>query len=173
MRLCKAVGWIQNAELVVATILLLLCVGGAPFGIKTYAVLSGSMEPAIVAGSLAYVDTDLECNEVAEGDVIVFKIDDNKVVTHRVVENDIAGQVMITKGDANEDVDLAPVAYGSVVGETVFSLPLLGSLLMAFKSCWVWALGIVVSFNVALCLIASASSRKMNASVTKEGTHHE
>lgn len=172
MKLSKAISWVQNVELIIAAVLFLLCLAGFPFGIKTFAVLSGSMEPAILTGSLAYVDTGVECNEIAEGDVVAFDIGDNKVVTHRVVENDVDGQIMITKGDANVDVDLAPVTYADYIGETVFSIPYLGFLLMAFKSYWAWILWAVVSFNVILCVISHLSSQKQ-PSIKKEGNHHE
>lgn len=172
MKLSKVVNGIQSVELVIVAILFALCIGGTPFGFKTYIVLSGSMEPAILTGSLAYVDTGIECNEIIEGDVIAFDIGDNKVVTHRVVENDADSQVMITKGDANESIDLAPVAYTDLIGETVFSIPYLGFLLMALKSYWAWILGAVVFFNAFLCLISWLSAES-ETSIRKEGIHHD
>lgn len=172
MKLSKIINGIQSIELVVVTALFLLCIGGMPFGVKTYAVLSGSMEPAILTGSLAYVDTSVECDEITEGDVIAFDIGDNKVVTHRVVENDADGQVMITKGDANADVDLAPVPYTTLVGETIFSIPYLGFLLMAFRSYWIWILGTVVFFNIFLCLISWLTAEN-ETSIRTEGIHHD
>lgn len=171
MRISKVVNWIQSIELAIVAVLFLLCIGGMPFGIKTYAVLSGSMEPAILTGSLAYVDTGIGCEEIAEGDVIAFDIGDDKIVTHRVVENDESGQIMITKGDANTNIDLAPVAYTDFIGETVFSIPYLGFLLMAFKSYWAWILWAVVFLNVILCLISWLSSQNQ-PSAQEERIHH-
>ena len=69
-------------------------VGIKGFGYNEYVVLSGSMEPSIMTGALAFVNTkDLN---VQEGDVIAFTIDredadlsydtDATTVTHRVIK---------------------------------------------------------------------------------------
>lgn len=150
----KIINLIQTLQLIVVAVLLVLCLGGMPFGYKTFSILSGSMEPALHVGALAYVNTGVECDEIEEGDVIAFSIGDEKVVTHRVVEHDAQAQHFITKGDANDAVDLAPVPYGAVVGETVFSIPELGFLLMMFNdNKIVWMVGIVV-VNILLCVIS-------------------
>ena len=55
---------------------------------QPYAVISGSMEPAIPTGSLVYIK-GMEAQDVQEGDVIAFYggYDSSAIVTHRVVEN--------------------------------------------------------------------------------------
>ena len=58
------------------------------FGYQIYNVLTGSMEPAIPAGSLIYAE-NTEPSEIEEGDVIVFysSVDAGVIITHRVEEN--------------------------------------------------------------------------------------
>ena len=57
------------------------------FGIRTYAVTSGSMEPDIPTASLVFVkNTSFE--NLKKGDVITFLIADNQTATHRIISVD-------------------------------------------------------------------------------------
>jgi signal peptidase I len=49
-------------------------------------------------------------------------------ITHRVVENHVESSEIITKGDANSNNDLSPVAYINVVGKVAVHVPWLGYL---------------------------------------------
>lgn len=91
-------------------------------GFKSYVVLSGSMYPEIQTGAFAYVKPQ-EADTLKVDDIITFKIGEN-TVTHRI--NGITEDGFITKGDANEMKDLAPVKRDQVVGKYVFSIPYLG-----------------------------------------------
>ena len=95
-------------------------------GFDSYAVISGSMEPTIKVGSVAYAKPTVP-EELQEGDIIIFFPDGAATpVTHRVVENVKASREIVTKGDANTDVDLRPVDYDNVQGKIEFSIPYLG-----------------------------------------------
>ena len=95
------------------------------FGYQTLGVLSGSMEPEIAVGSIIYTKkTSSESYE--KGDIITYKIGEGTLVTHRIEEVDIENMHYITKGDANENVDGAPVYYSSVIGKLEYCIPLLG-----------------------------------------------
>ncbi|MBO5556849.1 MAG: class B sortase [Oscillospiraceae bacterium] len=102
------------------------------FGYEIYNVISGSMEPAIPVGSVVYVKAQ-EPETILPGDVIAFSTD-GTVVTHRVVENHSAVGEFITKGDANETVDMNPVPYGAVIGQVRRHFPVLGQLMMLLSS---------------------------------------
>lgn len=93
-------------------------------GLKPVVVMSGSMEPAIRTGSLAFIDRSER--EIFEGDVISFKAGD-LLVTHRVIE--ITDQGYKTKGDNNEDADVGIIKDASVEGKIIFSVPGLGRFL--------------------------------------------
>lgn len=86
------------------------------FGIQPMIVLSGSMEPTYHVGSLLYIK-NADANEIAVGDPITFYLDDNTLVTHRVVEIDKKNQTYTTKGDANEKEDGSPVSFDKVLGK--------------------------------------------------------
>lgn len=112
--------------LVMIGILLVLIPVSVPrmLGFKTYNVVSSSMAPAIPEGSLIMVK-EIDPYEIKEGDVIAFEAD-GPVVSHRVVKNDAFDARFITKGDANEDVDLKDVQYDQLIGIVACHLPLLG-----------------------------------------------
>ena len=94
-------------------------------GLKTYKVLSGSMEPEYHVGSVVYVEKS-SIDDIEVGDVITFYINDNTVVTHRVVDKDNDTESFHTKGDAE---DGGSVAYDKVVGKVVLNVPYLGYIL--------------------------------------------
>lgn len=89
--------------------------GGEPefFGHRMMTVLSGSMEPEFMTGSIIavkYLDTE-EARELEEGQIITFMTDSDNLVTHRIMEREEAGgQVLYrTQGDNNENRDSQPV----------------------------------------------------------------
>ena len=97
-------------------------------GLKTYKVLSGSMELEYHVGSVVYVEKS-SIDDIEVGDVITFYINDNTVVTHRVIDKDNDTESFHTKGDANETEDGGSVAYDKVVGKVVLNVPYLGYIL--------------------------------------------
>lgn len=113
--------------LITAALLLIVSVSVLPriFGIKPYIVLSGSMEPAIQTGSMAYINGKTDPYAIHTGDIITYKLADN-TVTHRVVDETLTS--VITKGDANEENDFSPVLRSAILGKYLFSIPYLGYL---------------------------------------------
>ena len=101
-------------------------------GYGVYTVISGSMEPALPAGSLVYVKA-ADPVSVNRGEIIAFS-DDGAVVTHRVMQNLREEGSFITRGDANNTDDLFPVAYRNLIGRVEHHVPLLGTLMQYFVS---------------------------------------
>ena len=132
------------------------------FGYNEYVVLSGSMEPGIMTGALAFVNTkDLN---VQEGDVIAFTIDredadlsydtDATTVTHRVIKINTDGSYT-TKGDNNETEDAKHIQPSQVIGKYSFNIPELGYLMSSMGKkgilviiCWIVAANIASSVFV-------------------------
>lgn len=105
--------------LVVLSVIIGLIALPVLLGYTPYIVQSGSMEPVIHTGSLAYINTI--DTDVTTGDIITYQIDENKLVTHRVDSlSDDGGY--ITKGDANDTVDLNTVYQNQIVGTYKFSI---------------------------------------------------
>ena len=112
--------------------LLLLLVVPISFEQRAAVVLSGSMEPALPTGSLAF-SVPIKPEEVEVGDIIVFSAKEGSDITasHRVVEisSNAEGLSFLTKGDASENVDpfLIPADY--VRGKVVYHIPRLGKMI--------------------------------------------
>lgn len=131
MRTAKVTGGVVITLLIVA----ILAVGLPKFfGIRSFAVLSGSMTPEIRIGDLVYVKR-VPFEDIHEGDVITFVLnEDLDVVTHRVTSIDREGQLLTTKGDANQTIDANPVWYPNVVGVVCLSVPQAGFVFSWFSS---------------------------------------
>ena len=92
-------------------------------------VLTGSMEPALPRGALAFTQS-IEPEKVKVGDIIAFSPEQDPDITtsHRVIEVISAdGELSFrTQGDANEDADpwIVPASY--IRGKVIFHIPRLG-----------------------------------------------
>ena len=127
----KKIGNVVTTVLVVAVALLAIALAGVRlFGLQVYTVLSGSMEPAYHVGALLY-DKKVDPAQLRPGDVITFMLDEETIVTHRIVEvvpdeEDPSVIRFRTKGDANAAEDGSLVHYKNVLGTPVFTIPKLG-----------------------------------------------
>lgn len=103
-------------------------------GYQEMAVLTGSMEPEMPVGSLVYVKP-VDATELKPGEVCTYTLEDGEThVTHRVESIDTETKTLITKGDANEEVDASPVAFDQVVGRAEFHVPMLGYITLNIKT---------------------------------------
>lgn len=126
----KIANGLSTVVMVLVVLLALTLVGGRLFGMQTYAVLSGSMEPAYPTGALLYV-RKVDPADIQPGQVITFLLDEHTVATHRVLEvipdPEEAGIYRYrTKGDANEAADAGLVHCKNVLGTPVACVPYLG-----------------------------------------------
>lgn len=163
--------FVKQAFLALATLLFTIVVIISAFTIITphfgwvhSIVYSGSMEPAINVGGIVIirpVDTDT----VRVGDVITFKVEgnDDLMITHRVVEvtnNGIENQ-FLTKGDANEGNDIAPVSSEDVVGKVWLDIPYLGYLMDFMHK----PLGFGLVIGIPAIIIVLMEIRSMSLSI--------
>ena len=118
-------------------------------GYQVYAVISGSMEPAISVGDLVYV-RQAKPEAVEENDVIAFfgTESSDAIILHRVVENRTVDGSFITKGDANAQPDLSPVSYQRLLGAAKRTVPKLGQVALILSGTW--------GKLAAVCLILAA-----------------
>ncbi|SEU09565.1 signal peptidase, endoplasmic reticulum-type [Salinibacillus kushneri] len=105
--------------------------GGEPeiFGYQLKTVQSGSMEQEFQTGSIIAVKPGGDMTRFEKGDVITFVAEDQKLITHRVVEVVESGGKTLyrTKGDNNNAADLNPVRSENVVAVYAgFTIPYLG-----------------------------------------------
>lgn len=112
---------------------------GIPKAFRIFSIETGSMEPEIRQGSLVFVRPQ---SDYEPGSVITFTNQLNPsnpqeyTITHRLVEvmNDENGILYQTKGDANEVVDQLPVSKDRVIGEVVFTVPIIGKIIDFIQS---------------------------------------
>ncbi|MBQ7595933.1 MAG: signal peptidase I [Clostridia bacterium] len=117
---------ISSVVLCVFAFLIMIVYIPKALGYKTFYIKTGSMEQTIPQGSLVFA-RKIKFTEVRTGDVITFTNDNkNDYFTHRVVEIDAENQMLITKGDANEQNDPYPTSFYYAVGRVDFSIPYVG-----------------------------------------------
>ena len=157
--LCSALGTILLIILIVACLPLTV---PRLLGFELYTVISGSMEPEIPIGSLVFVK-DVAPEDVQEKDVIAFYggKDSNAIITHRVEENNVLTGEFVTKGDANEDVDMIPVDYDDLIGRVELSVAKIGTLAQFLTSMngKIAAAGVIVA-SMIMHLLASLFDRR-------------
>ena len=128
----KAGYWFVIAVLVIIAGITAISALNIPGSIKLYTVQSGSMAPAIPAGSLVL---SKPTDDYQVGHVITFKAEKDRLIknpkyttTHRIfeVKETETGIEYVTRGDANDAPDSKPVAGELVLGRTIISIPLLG-----------------------------------------------
>lgn len=132
---------------------LVVAIAPMAIGIKPFIVLSASMEPTIMTGALAYINTK-DKDDVAVNDIVAFEEgsgDSTIMVIHRLVEKN-PDETFVTKGDNNDNNDFTPIRKSQIKGTVVFNIPYLGYLTSTLQT----KKGIIVA--VALALIAFVSS---------------
>lgn len=159
----------QIGTVAIAAFLALALAGSlAPaLGWRMDVVRSGSMSPAINVGDLAVTSPERP-EDLAVGDVACYRTSDGSLVCHRVIAIDGASATMVTKGDANEDADPYPVAYGDVEGRVEFTAPYLGYAVNFLQGPLGWA---VIILLIVLITVSQAKGAigKSDAQGPKEG----
>lgn len=103
-------------------------------GYKFYVVLTGSMVPTINPGDLIIVK-DVPTNEIEVNDIITFSSERiSDVTTHRVKEILSKDKLQfVTKGDANNTEDPAPIKETLVQGKVVKCISKIGNIMKWMK----------------------------------------
>lgn len=161
--LSKAWEILTTIVVLLAFMLAVLLVGVRLAGLKPFAVMSGSMEPAYPVGALIYIK-DAEPAEIRVGDPITYVMNAEQLVsTHRVVKIDVVHTVQkpvtddlgcpVQGDDGNplyEDVPLVESAYyfttkgdanpvqdaTPVSGENVLGVPVFCVPYLGYVSTW-------------------------------------
>lgn len=123
------------------------------FGIKSYAVVSGSMKPSLKVGDIVIVKHTKK-NELKNEDIISFRRND-LIITHRIIEIDDEGYT--TKGDYNNIEDAEKVKYEDIEGKVILKIPFLGNIVFALKNKIV-----IITIIILLYLIYMHSLKKNN-----------
>lgn len=122
--------WVVGAIVVLA--LLWFSLGLLPF--YPAAVAGGSMSPTLHLGDMV-IAAKVSPDAIREGDIIDFQQGETRVI-HRVIdiEESDGSRQFITKGDANDNADIAPVASDRVKGKVMFNVPKVGWVALILRS---------------------------------------
>ena len=149
----RAIDIFQTIEVVIAIAVLLLLLVPKFIGYETYVIKTGSMEPNLPTNSVAY----LKCTNAEDiniKDIIAFYIDNETVVTHRVIDINYSEEYFVTKGDANEAVDPLHVKFENCIGIVKFHIPYMGRIIKVVQKFYgKIVLGGVVVFNIILSVM--------------------
>ncbi len=126
---------IYNLSLIFQTI---INTGKTPsfFGIKTYVIVSGSMEPNINIGDIVIAKNIEDKEDIKVGDVISFRKGQG-IITHRItnIQYDENQTIKITtKGDNNNTEDSEEVSYDDIEGRVIKVIPKLGNISLAIQN---------------------------------------
>jgi signal peptidase len=141
----------------------LLVVLPAIYASSLAVVYSGSMEPVMPVGALAWMDP-VDPSEIKVGDIIAFNPpwDPEVTVSHRVIE--VLEEPTLsfrTKGDANEDPDFDIVPADNVLGCITFNAPNLGYILNEIGRYTKSQLGFSLFVAVPTLLLIGSAVRDM------------
>ena len=114
------------------------------FGIKTFNIISGSMEPKININDIV-ITKEVDKSELIKGDIISFNLD-GEIITHRItkIETKNGELIYTTKGDNNEVTDIEHVKYEQIEGKQIGVIPKLGIVLSILKNKIVFAIILTV-----------------------------
>ena len=148
--LLRRVGdWLLTALAAAGALCIIALIAAFAFNITLMMFSTGSMSPAIPAGSVAVV-RETPATDIEVGDVVTVERANALPITHRVTEIlDTSGdQVTFTmQGDANADPDPAPYTTDTV-RLVLFSLPGLATVISGLQD--PVALGVITVLAAAL-----------------------
>lgn len=102
-------------------------------GIKTYVIISGSMQPELKIGDIVVVKKITQ-EDLKVDDIISFR-HGQSVITHRIsriIEED-GERKYITKGDFNNAEDSESVTYNNIEGKVIRSVPQFGKIALMLQ----------------------------------------
>ena len=123
-------------------------------GIKSYVIISGSMQPELNIGDIVIVK---KVEDLQEGDIISFR-QGQSVITHRINKiMDENGEIVYqTKGDNNNIEDSGTITDSVIEGKVIYKIPKLGKISLFLQNKIIL---IIIAF-VMLCGMVAYSGVK-------------
>ena len=137
--LLKTIGFIILVALFLIIIIvnLLSALDITAFGIRTYKIGSGSMEPTLKVNDLIII---YEFREYEVGDIVTFNYNGDKI-THRIVS--INDNEVITKGDANNTND-KPIKKEDIIGKVIYKFGGINFISYLLSKPLTWILALII-----------------------------
>jgi len=168
----RLVKWLTNILLAVLVLLVVIfVVMTAVFSSSLAVVYSGSMEPVMPRGALAWMEP-VDPADIQVGDIIAFDPiwdDDDVTISHRVIDiiqtDNLSFQ---TKGDANEDADVDNVPAQNVLARVSFSIPRGGYVLNYVGQYTKSRLGFGLFIALPTVLLVGSAARDLNSALNPD-----
>jgi signal peptidase I len=139
-------------------------------GMRSFTVMSGSMEPTIHVGDVV-IDKKIRPLDARPGDVVTFSdpTGRKRLITHRIRSLHVQGDTVqvVTKGDANNTVERWSVPANGRIGRVELRVWKLGYPLVYAHSRW-GLIGLVALPALLLCLV---ELRKIWKAPAREKAH--
>lgn len=165
-RFARVLNWLASAVIALGLIgVISFFMAPRLLGWQMVVVMSGSMEPTLPVGGVAFV-VPANASSVKVNDILTFRLPDGlsspatgKIiqVTHRVVEvvQQDGGLAFRTKGDANQQPDSFIVPAPNVVGTVQWHLPYVGEVAKVLRT----RTGILLLMGIPGLLIVAGELR--------------
>lgn len=130
-----------------------------PLGIRSFVVITGSMQPDIPVGSLIFTKNT---SDYVSGDIIAYK-QGNITVTHRIIGlTDNNGKLeYITRGDANNAPDNSTVKTDEIYGKATLSIPYIGNIVGLMKTPAGFVISIIIPAIIFIAFEAMTIKREL------------
>jgi len=117
-------------------------------GIKTYVIISGSMEPEIQIGDIV-ITKEVDIEELNLGDIISYRKGES-VITHRItkIEKEDEKIVITTKGDSNNAEDTYEITEGNIEGRVIKVIPSIGNISLLLQNKIIIILILLIAFLI-------------------------
>lgn len=125
-------------------------------GIKTYVIISGSMEPNINIGDIVITKESEE--ELQIGDVISYRRGQS-VITHRItniIKQENGENKYRTKGDNNNTEDSEEISIENIEGKVIKVIPKLGEITLLLQN----KISIIIIFIILYYIYVSSNYKK-------------
>lgn len=145
-------------ELVIVAALFAAIVLPLPFGIKPSIVMTGSMEPTVPTGSIAWVNENFTEEDLEVGTIAVYEPKQGVEVMHRIIAIDDGTYTF--QGDNNNSPDLAEPTAQDVEGIYLFHVPEAGKAFSWFMDNKIPILLILAGTNLAVYVVSTLLVRR-------------
>ena len=124
-------------------------------GYKILQVMSGSMSGEFETGDTILIKKIKNESDLKKGDIITYKISENVLVTHRIVNITKVDEKLnyTTKGDSNNIEDEEKIQFSSIEGIYVKKLNLIGKLITFMQKPYGMVIVFVFPILLIICII--------------------
>ena len=152
----KVIGKLLNVLEMAALVFVISMTALFIYGIRPAVILSGSMEPELMTGCLAFVNQKVDYEDIVIGDVIQFQTETGVSCIHRVINITEAG--METMGDNNDNSDGITTIKQNFQGKVIFDIPKAGKIVEAVKT--PAGMGMIVAIFIVFILLCNVLDDK-------------